>query len=192
MLNGNESLKPETITGYEVVWNHLFLDHLLIETSLFKNEVKNTIGPDTSGFPYVFDNQAATYHQGVELNVKYNFDKKNYLYAGYSYVDNRDADNKPIGGYDKYGIAGVNVNYNKFNLNVHASFRGDLTKADPSLDLPTSLAVVSTKLMAEDIYGFDLHFAINNLFDISGKQDKFTSYPHIEPIRYDTGLTYKF
>lgn len=192
VLNGNDKLKPETVTGYELVWNQLFMEHLLIETSLFKNEVKDTIGPNTAVFPYVFENLATTYHQGVELNAKYYFDKKNYVYAGYSYVDNRDEDNEPLGGYDKFGIAGLNVNYNQFNLNVHAGFRGDFTMADPSLELPTSLAVVNTNLMVEDIYGFDIHFAINNLFNASGKQDNYLNYPPIDPTRYDVGLTYKF
>jgi len=91
---GNENLGPEKIDTFEIGINHKFAPKISDSFNYFYNDMTDLILPSgaiiVEGWPQQLINIGKVNSQGIETEVKANFEKNTYAYFNYSYARSKD------------------------------------------------------------------------------------------------------
>lgn len=93
----NPNLQPERSWSYEVGGSHSFSDALLLDCSLFRNELWDMIEPSFGDNGYVqFQNVTRARIMGVEISASYNLNRRWFSDISYTYVSPKDVETGDI------------------------------------------------------------------------------------------------
>ncbi|MBI4745917.1 MAG: TonB-dependent receptor [Deltaproteobacteria bacterium] len=169
---GNEDLKAEKMKTYEASLGFTSNHHYTSRLSYFNNVFTDNIRlvEQTTAGTYKFENFGGANIQGIEYEMKREFDKDAYYYINYTWQDAKDKDtNQRIQDVPMHkGNIGGNIKlfmYLYANANVFVS--GERTRAagDTRDPLP-AYALVDLTLIAKDFYkGLELRGMVHNLLD---------------------------
>ena len=169
---GNEDLKAEEMKTYEVslgfTSNHRYTSRVSYFNNTFTDNIR-LVEQSTPG-TYRFENFGGANIQGVEYELKREFNKDDYCYVNYTYQDARDRDtNRRIQDVPMHkGNIGGNIKlfmYLHANANVLVS--GERTRAaEDTRDPMPAYALVDTTLIVKDFHkGLEIRGMIHNLLD---------------------------
>ena len=97
IISPNPNLQPERSWSYEVGGSHSFSDALLIDCSLFRNELWDMIEPSFGETGTVqFQNVTRARITGIELSGSYNLARRWFTDLGYTYVSPLDVETGDI------------------------------------------------------------------------------------------------
>jgi outer membrane receptor for ferrienterochelin and colicins len=139
---GNENLGPEKVRSFEVGINHKFTPDIIASINYFYNALTDIILPTgeviIEGYPPQLMNSGKVNSQGIEAEIKANFEKNTYAYFNYSYAKAKDE----LTGEVIPNIAnnlfnfGLNVGAWKYlNANLNVNFVGDRKRGNQILPL---------------------------------------------------------
>ncbi len=163
---GNPDLKPETIKTYEASVGYQFHENLWANATYFHNNIKDAIGRRTT----TYENLGRVTVDGVEVEVKVNFENSNYGYANYTWQHPRDSDTGERVPYvsTHKGNVGFNLGLCKYlnlnsNLLVVSSRPLPATSTRPDFD---GYKVLDMTLIAKNFYNnLELRASVHNLLD---------------------------
>ena len=167
IVASNPELNQEKITTWELGVSVTPNEQVLVQATLFRNEIKDLIGPG-SGLPKIWDNVDQVISQGVELNLSYDISRSLQLSGTYTFVD---IDYDP--GYPQPSVpensGSIDLDYRinsilHFNLNGFGQDASKRAEDDTRDDLP-GFVVFNTTLTADITRELELQFSIFNLFD---------------------------
>jgi len=121
---GNENLGPEKVKSFEIGLNHKLTPNINSSINYFYNALTDIILPTgeiiVETYPPQLQNSGKVNSQGIEAEVKANFEKNTYAYFNYSYARAKDeltGEVIPNVANNLFNF-GLNVGYWKY-LNVH-------------------------------------------------------------------------
>lgn len=164
----NPNLKPETIQTIEFQVTSKPFPNLLLSLNVFHNDVQKVIRQvDIPGVPTQskWKNAGSRDWEGVEAGIRYS--PKNWISisGNYSYTDSEDekiADKEdPVFGIPRHALNfAVNLNQDKFNLNVNGNSRFGWNDV-PALETPNvrferidliPYTILNARFMAKNIW----------------------------------------
>ncbi len=205
ILLGNRDLDPETLDSFETTFSYIFGGKLQTNIALYSVETDKQIKPSpilSFGIPGTqYVNSDGVKSRGLELDAKYVFMEKSYLFGSYTYTDAEDKATGETSGLipENTGTLGINVHFaERWNWNINAELIGEIPRevGDSRSDLDAT-ATVDNTLRIENIRGFDIYFSVYNLFDedvfsaSNTLTEKFSDLPRAGRV-YAAGATYKF
>jgi outer membrane cobalamin receptor len=111
---GNENLGPEKVRSFEIGLNHKLTTRINASINYFYNSLTDIVLSSgkiiIEGFAPQFENSGKIRAQGIEAEVKANFEKNTYAYFNYSYAKAED---------ELTGEVITNVANNLFNFGVN-------------------------------------------------------------------------
>lgn len=198
-ISGNPDLEPETVDTYEISLGAMLKNGFsgritgfwnIIEDNINLVEIDERLG---SGI-YANDNKLRS--RGLELEMRYDFEKGTYVGMNYTYQDSENQDTgERIWNIPRHkGTLMGNIAFLEyFNFYADFVFAADFSRQEGDLrDDAPSFGVINTSLLAknflENFEGLELRFSVYNLLD------KEYSYPYaantLPDGLIDPGLTY--
>jgi iron complex outermembrane receptor protein len=111
---GNENLGPEKVRSFEIGINHKFSNNINANLNYFYNTIRDMILPSgkivIETYPPQLENSGKVTAQGIEAEIKANFEKNTYAYFNYSYAKAKD---------ELTGEVVPNVANNLFNFGIN-------------------------------------------------------------------------
>jgi outer membrane cobalamin receptor len=190
---GNESLKPEKVKSFEIGINHKLTSNVNASLNYFYNELTDVILPTgrivVEGWPQQLENSGKVNSQGIEAELKANFEKNTYAYFNYSYAKAKDElTNEVIPNVaNNLFNFGINVGWWKYlNANLNVNYVGDRKRGllagfpDPR-DPIKAYSLFDLTLRAQNFWkNTEIIFSVHNLFDT-----KYTDPEELGVIYYD-------
>jgi len=95
IVHANPNLKPEKSVGYQLGIEYKFLNHFVVDTLLFRNEVKDLITPDIvrgrrPPFHMYWINRGRAIVEGAEISLSGYLTKTSNFRLGYTYLYSED------------------------------------------------------------------------------------------------------
>jgi outer membrane receptor protein involved in Fe transport len=190
---GNENLEPEKIDTFEIGINHEFGSRINTSVNYFYNALSNIFLPTgkiiIQTFSAQLENSGKVNAQGIEAELKANFEKNTYAYFNYSYAKAKDdfsGEVIPNVANNLFNF-GLNVGVLKYlNANVNANYVGERKRgllmgfSDPR-DPISAYSLFNLTLRAQNFWkNTELILSIHNLFDT-----KYTDPEELGVIYYD-------
>jgi len=164
----NPYLKPESAWSYEVGINSIISDKLILDLALFYNDYKNFIEPEPDIYQTVqFTNVANARIRGLEITAQGSLWKRLLLFnAGYTYMDPEDLNTNEILAYRPRHLvtSGLTLSYSIVELGIDYRYISRLEKVKIYPNDPRAAQNVWDARIAARLFGFNLAFNINNLF----------------------------
>jgi outer membrane cobalamin receptor len=175
---GNENLGPEKIRSFEIGINHRFSSKLSTAVNYFYNDLTDIILPTgeiiIQTYPAQLENSGKVNSQGIEAEIKANFEKNTYAYFNYSYAKAKDE----LTGEVVPNVAnhlfnfGVNVGAWKYlNANLNLNYVGQRKRGllsgfpDPREPI-TAYSLFDLTLRAQNFWkDTEIILSIHNLFN---------------------------
>ncbi|SHE63110.1 iron complex outermembrane recepter protein [Arenibacter palladensis] len=207
----NPDIAQETGVNYEIGSKLLLLDRKLsINLALYRMDIKNLLVAQRVGEDqYIGKNAGKTQHQGLELDMEYNWDIASklrvtpfisYTYNDHSFVTFVDGDNNysgnPLTGVPKHRLnSGLQAQLNnKFYWYSTHQYVGEIPLTDANELYSDAFNVVNSKVGYKNQLGkklsMDIAFGINNIFDRNYAQSVLintTGFGGAEPRYYYPG-----
>ena len=175
---GNENLGPEKVGTFEIGLNHKFTPNINASVNYFYNDLSDIILSTgkvvIEGWPCQLENSGKVHSQGIEAEVKANFEKNTYAYFNYSYAKAKDeltGDVIPNVANNLFNF-GLNVGMFKYlNANVNVNYvgerkRGLLSGFPDSRDPIKAYSLFALTLRAQNFWKkTEIILSIHNLFD---------------------------
>jgi outer membrane cobalamin receptor len=177
-ITGNENLGPEKARSFEIGFNHKLTPRINTSFNYFYNALADIILPTGEiiipTYPPQLENSGKLNSQGIEAEIKANFEKNSYAFFNYSYAKAKDElTGKAVPdvanhlfnfglnvGVWKYLNANLNVNY------VGERKRGLLTGFPDPRNPVAAYALSNLTLRAQNFWeNMELILSIHNLFD---------------------------
>ena len=167
VLSGNPDLNPEEITTWELSLSAKPSELLLLQATLFRNEVDDLVGPGST-LPKIYDNIESVTSKGVELSLRYDITSRLHLSGNYTYVDLDYSTNYPQPTVPQ-NSGSVNLDYQindylHLNLNGFGQDKAERATGDTRSDI-SGYVIFNTTLTAALTNHIDLQFSIFNLAD---------------------------
>jgi iron complex outermembrane receptor protein len=177
-LVGNENLGPEKVRSFEIGLSHKFNANISSSINYFYNALTDIFLPTgeiiLESFPPQLENSGKVNAQGIESEVKANFEKNTYAFFNYSYAKAKD----DLTGEVIPNVAnhlfnfGVNVGAWKYlNANLNVNYVGERKRGllmgypDPRNPV-AAYALSNLTLRAQNFWeNMELILSIHNLFD---------------------------
>ena len=207
----NPDIAQETGINYEIGSKLLLLDGKLnINLALYRMDIKNLLVAQRVGEDqYIGKNAGKTKHQGLELDMDYNWDINSklrvtpfisYTFNDHSFVTFVDGDNdysgNPLTGVPEHRLnSGLQalINNKMYWYTTH-QYGGEIPLTDANGLYSDAYNVINTKLGYKKQLGkklsMDLAFGINNIFDLNYAQSVLintTGFGGAEPRYYYPG-----
>ncbi len=207
----NPDIAQETGVNYEIGSKLLLLDGKLnINLALYRMDIKNLLVAQRVGEDqYIGKNAGKTKHQGLELDMDYNWDINSklrvtpfisYTFNDHSFVTFVDGDNdysgNPLTGVPEHRLnSGLQalINNKMYWYTTH-QYVGEIPLTDANGLYSDAYNVINTKLGYKKQLGkklsMDLAFGINNIFDLNYAQSVLintTGFGGAEPRYYYPG-----
>ncbi len=164
----NPYLKPESAWSYEVGINQIISDKLIVDLALFHNDYKNFIEPEPDIYQTVqFTNVATARIRGFEITAQGSLWQRLLLFnAGYTYMDPEDLNTNEILAYRPRHLvtSGLTLSYSIFELGFDYRYISRLEKVKIYPNDKRVAQNVWDARIAAHLFGFNLAFNINNLF----------------------------
>ena len=164
----NPYLKAESAWSYEVGFNQIFSDRLILDLALFHYDYKNFIEPEPDIYQNVqFTNVSNARIRGLEVTAQGSLLKRFLSFnVGYTYMDPTDRETGETLAYRPRHLltSGLTITYSIFEAGVDFRYISRLENVkvypnDKRVAQKLTDGRISTKLL-----GFNLSFNINNLF----------------------------
>jgi outer membrane cobalamin receptor len=179
---GNEDLGPEKIRTFEIGLNHKLTHNINANINYFYNALSDVILPTGEiiipTYPPQLENSGKVNAQGIEAEIKANFEKNTYAYFNYSHAKAKDELTGEVisnvanhlfncglnVGMWKYLNANLNVNY------VGERKRGLLSGFPDPRDPVAAYSLFDMTLRAQNFWkDTEIILSIHNLFDTQYK-----------------------
>jgi outer membrane receptor for ferrienterochelin and colicins len=175
---GNENLSPEKVRSFEIGINHKLTPKINGSINYFYNSLTDIFLPTgdiiIESFPPQLENSGKVNAQGIEAEVKANFEKNTYAFFNYSYAKAKD----DLTGEVIPDVAnhlfnfGVNIDAWKYlNANLNVNYVGERKRGllmgfpDPR-DPIAPYALSNLTLRAQNFWeNTEVILSIHNLFD---------------------------
>jgi outer membrane receptor protein involved in Fe transport len=173
LVVGSRDLKPTTIQTFEIGATYSISEHLTGNIAYFYNKDNDVIiqkpEPDPNK-PATFINGKGDIVQGIEVELKANFEDRLQGYVNYTFRDAEVRNTHDPVPYNSKHLARLGVNVpltDRLNANVQLSFIGKKPReAGDHRDPVKSYMLVDATLTATKFYkGLELFVSVSNLFD---------------------------
>jgi len=173
---GNENLGPEKIDTFEIGITHKLTTNINASVNYFYNDMTNLILPTgrvvIEGWPPQLENIGKVHSQGIEAEVKANFEKNTYAYFNYSYAKAKDELTGEVIPNVANNLFNFGVNVGMFeylNANFKMSYVGERKRGlmqgfpDPR-DPIAAYTLVDLTLRAQNFWNnTEIIFSVHNL-----------------------------
>ncbi len=207
----NPDIAQETGMNYEIGTRfHLLDQRLNLNMAIYRMDIKNLLVAQRVGEDqYIGKNAGKTQHQGLELDMEYNWDINSklrvtpfisYTYNDHSFVTFVDEDNNysgnPLTGVPKNRLnSGLQAQLNnKFYWYSTHQYVGEIPMTDANSLYSEAFNVVNSKVGYKNQLGkklsMDIAFGVNNIFDVNYAQSVLintTGFGGAEPRYYYPG-----
>lgn len=207
----NPDIAQETGMNYEIGTRFRLLDRRLnLNMAIYRMDIKNLLVAQRVGEDqYIGKNAGKTQHQGLELDMEYNWDITSklkvtpfisYTYNDHSFVTFVDEDNNysgnPLTGVPKNRLnSGLQAQLNnKFYWYSTHQYVGEIPMTDANSLYSEAFNVVNSKVGYKNQLGkklsMDIAFGVNNIFDVNYAQSVLintTGFGGAEPRYYYPG-----
>jgi outer membrane cobalamin receptor len=175
---GNENLGPEKVKSFEIGINQKLSPNISTNINYFYNSLTDLIMPTgkivVEGWPQQLENSGKVHAQGIEAELKANFEKNTYAYFNYSYAKAKDElTNEVIPNVaNNLFNFGVNVGWWKYlNANVNVNYVGERKRGllsgfhDPR-DPIKAYSLFDLTLRAQNFWkNTEIIFSVHNLLN---------------------------
>lgn len=169
----NPELKTESAWSYEIGFNQIISDKLILDLALFQNTYENFVEPYQDDFVVQFINISNARIRGLELSVQGNVWQRLLGYnLGYTYMDPIDLDTKETLAYRPRHlfVAGLSLSYSNFEVGMDYRYISRLEKVSVSSQDDRVPQKVGDFRISTNISGLRLALNVNNLFQYNYTQ----------------------
>ncbi|MCM4166735.1 Vitamin B12 transporter BtuB [Arenibacter antarcticus] len=182
----NPDISQETGINYEIgtQWR-LLKQKMRVDLALYRMDVKNLLVAQRVGDDqYVGKNAGKTKHQGVELEMEYQWDLSpklslspflSYTYSHHKFVsfidDGNDYSGNPLTGVPAHRLnSGLQATFaQQFYWNTTHNYIGEIPLTDANTLYSDPFTIINSKIgyrnqLAKNLY-MDFSFGLNNVFD---------------------------
>jgi outer membrane receptor for ferrienterochelin and colicins len=169
VIAGNNDLKPEYVSTYEMSLHSTFFRNLKTKLTVFKNDYTDLIVQEET----IYKNVGEVETKGLEVEAKYTLNRGSYIMANYTYQSAKDELNDTDIPYISQHKGNIFLN-KRINRNVnifsHVFLKGETERAenDTRSKVP-GYAIVNFSLNIKDLYLKDLELQLS-LKNIADKQ----------------------
>ncbi len=212
-IKGNQNLKPEKLTSYELNVIHKLGDKARMTGSIYANEIRDVIElvSDASlpaPFGKQYRNMGKKITKGAEATLDFSLFDKIKFFCSYGTVYGHTVEAEtgkrnirlPMSA-GQHAKAGLNILLfqNKFNLYMHGLFLGELETWLPVKEPMGGYSVIDVNLTTTGNFSqrIKLSVGVNNVFDKKAQDPPHTDfflaqYPPIKRLHYTFQVGYKF